>query len=361
MPFLCIGLRQSEIFRNFAVIMDKQDSQILKGVAILLMIFYHLFNREGNVDLCTNLIYIGSEPLVSILARASNPVAFYLILGGYGLYCVWRKGDKNRYARVIKLVIHYWLTLAIFVTIGHMLKPEVYPGSWLKVLSNVTCYQTTYNGEMWFLLPYLVLSLSAPYIFRFYTRFKARWIVAATLLIYIATCFCISRYGASFLYHNYWIYNPLLVLHLLFNFSLGALAARADFFGRMRRWLRGKTLSGALTWGGVIALVTISCVFKYNFFYAFGVISCLACAPMGAPVKRILCKLGDQSMNMWMVHSWFCYYLFKEFIYSFSYPLLIFAVLTVISYICSLMLNRLARPIESLLLTRAQIAAKPML
>lgn len=61
--------------------MTRQQSQMMKGVAILLMIFLHLFNQEGNVALCHNLLFIDGIPLVSILSRAANPVAFFLILG----------------------------------------------------------------------------------------------------------------------------------------------------------------------------------------------------------------------------------------------------------------------------------------
>lgn len=57
--------------------MTRQQSQMMKGVAILLMIFLHLFNQEGNVALCHNLLFIGGTPLVSILSRAANPVAFF--------------------------------------------------------------------------------------------------------------------------------------------------------------------------------------------------------------------------------------------------------------------------------------------
>lgn len=113
--------------------------------------------------------------------------------------------------------------------------------------------------------------------------------------------------------------------------------------------------------GGVIVLVVISCTFKYNFFYAFGVIICLSVAPIPVFVKRILCKLGDHSMNMWMIHSWFCYYLFHKFIYSFEYPLLIFAVLVLISYMSSIVINKITIPIERIFLTRKEIRTKPIL
>lgn len=214
--------------------MNKQESQMMKGVAILLMLFLHLFNQLHNVELCRNFIFINDLPLVYILCRAANPVAFFLILGGYGLYKVNEGEDKHRWSRILKLFIHYWIILIMFVSIGCYLHPSRYPGSISTIISNFTSFNTSYNGEMWFLFPYIVLSLLAPYIFRFMKRYKTWQIIATTLFIHLCTSFCISRYGTSHLYHNLWLYNPLLVIHLLFAFSLGAVAARGNFFEKVK-------------------------------------------------------------------------------------------------------------------------------
>ena len=144
----------------------------MKGVAILMMIFLHLFNQGSNVELCHNFIQINGLPLVEILSRASNPVAFFLILGGYGMYKVYEKGDRHRWSRVGRLYINYWITLAIFLLIGWCLNSSRYPGSWQTVISNFSGFHTTYNGEMWFLLPYVILSLLSPWIFRLYRHFN---------------------------------------------------------------------------------------------------------------------------------------------------------------------------------------------
>ena len=341
--------------------MTKQQSQMLKGIAILLMIFLHLFNQSGNVDLCRNFIYIEGDPLVLILSRAANPVAFFLILGGYGLYKVYAKGDKHRWSRLLKLMIHYWIILLIFVAIGHFINPAKYPGSGLKILENITGYDTSYNGEMWFLLPYMILSACAPILFRLVRKIRAIYVIFITLFIYLCTSYCISRYGSVFLFGNMWAYNPLLIFHLMFSFFLGAMAARTHFFERLKESLANKQYLSILAWGGVIALVIINCIFKYNFFYAFGIITCLLFIPMPRIVNVVLGKLGDQSMNMWMIHSWFCYYLCHNFIYSFKYPIVIFSVLTIISYYSSLIINVIAKPIESIFLSKMEIKAKPIL
>lgn len=342
--------------------MTRQQSQMMKGVAILLMIFLHLFNQEANADLCNNLVYINGLPLVFILSRAANPVAFFLILGGYGLYRVNQKGDRHRWSRILKLMIHYWVILLIFIVLGHFIRPDRYPGSLSAIISNISCYSTTYNGEMWFLLPYVVLSAFAQYLFRLMAKFRALTVIAVTFFIQLCTSFCISRYGSSFLFNNMWAYNPLLVLHLLFNFSLGAMAARTNFFEKLyKKCTDRRNECKVIACVGIMCLVTINCVFKYNYFYAFAIITCLLFIPMASPFKLILTKLGDNSMNMWMIHTWFCYYLFHNFIYSFSYPIVIFAILTILSYLSSIIVNSITMPIERLLMTKREASRKPLL
>lgn len=319
---------------------------MMKGVAILLMLFFHLFNLSENVELCHNIISINGTPLVQILSRVANPVAFFLILGGYGLYKVNARGDKHRWSRVAKLYLHYWIILILFLTVGHFVHPGKYPGSISDIISNFTAFNTSYNGEMWFLFPYVVLSLLAPLLFNIMDRFRAWTVVAFTVFIHLCTSFCISRYGTQYLYSNLWIYNPLLVFHLMFSFSLGALAAREHFFERIRDRVAGIRHIGIFVFGGVITFISISCVLKYNFFYAFIVLAMLSLITIPRPLRIFLIELGKNSMNMWMIHSWFCYYLFHDFIYAFKYPILIFAVLTIVSYISSRIINLMAEPIE---------------
>lgn len=326
--------------------MSKDESLMLKGVAILLMVFLHLFNMSSNVSLCVNFIYIGDTPLVHVLSRAANPVAFYLILGGYGMYKVYEKGvDNNKWQRIGKLYLNYWVILTLFLLIGYILRPGVYPGSVVNIIYNYTGYWTTFNGEMWFLLPYVILTLLSPFIFSCCSKFRIRYIVAFFLFIHLCTSFCISRFGEIFLYRNLWAYTPLLVLHLSFNFVLGAMSARSGIFDKIKNVQVNVQNTKYLAMGGVIVLVSIACVFKYNFFYAFGVISCLLLIPRNRWINMTLCQLGKHSMNMWMIHSWLCYYIFHGFIYSFRYPVIIFVITVVLSLGVSFIINFIAKSI----------------
>ncbi|MGP1453930.1 MAG: hypothetical protein ACTTJ9_10960 [Segatella oris] len=46
---------------------SKADTMAVKGVAILFMLFAHLFNRSQLIDLSTPLVYVGEQPLVYLL------------------------------------------------------------------------------------------------------------------------------------------------------------------------------------------------------------------------------------------------------------------------------------------------------
>lgn len=204
--------------------MTKQESTILKGVAILLMLYLHLFNQMSNVELCVSYLYVGNVPLIHILSRAANPVAFFLILSGYGLYKVRKKNPEYNIVKKLRnLYIHYWITLALFVPLGAwMLGCARYPGSIGATISNVTAWHTTWNGEIWFFFPYLLLALSSKQIFKVMDSIHPLLYFGATLFVSLAMGFCISRYGAAYLYRHQLAYMPVLYFSLLFSFSLGA-------------------------------------------------------------------------------------------------------------------------------------------
>ena len=327
---------------------SKQDSLVSKGVAILLMLYLHLFNQMNNVLLCHNNVYIEDIPLIHILVRATNPVPFFLILSGYGMYIVYKKGDKHRYSRLLKLLLHYWVILLIFVGIGSFLYPDRYPGTWSKILSNVTGYKTTYNGECWFLLPYVLLSFTSPWVFKVTDRYKDGIVVPILFLINLSTSFFISRYGERFLFHNYWAYIPILYFNLMLSFYLGSMSVKHDVFQKVSSKIRPY---GKYLWILLLLLVLLRCCYNtYSFdeFYAYPFLLLFVNAPRLKIIDRCLALLGNHSMNMWMIHSWFCYYLFHDYIYELKYPIAIYIVLILISLVSSYIINFICHPVEKI-------------
>jgi len=66
-------------------------------------------------------------------------------------------------------------------------------------------------------------------------------------------------------------------------------------------------------------------------------------------LDNFLYEMGRRSTSMWLIHSYYCYYLFKDFIYGFKYPLMIFIVLLVISYLSAVVVDWINRPLQNLM------------
>lgn len=329
--------------------MTRELSQQIKGIAILMMLFLHLFNRPENVALCKPWIFIDGEPLVYLLRKALDPVPFFLILSGYGMFKTENNSLKHRLQRLLTLMIHYWIILALFVFIGSFLRPEVYPGTITDIIGNFTTYTYTYNGELWFMFPYIVLALASPLYFKLVRKCNS--------LIILLLSFGALHFQSWFAYHftdivssHQIFYNIQDILKLQFYFTLGALAAKCHIFTHISK-IRGKyyvTLLGIAT---IIALIYFKVFLSndiFSQFYAFLVICAINLINISGNTARTLTALGKASLNMWFIHSWFCYHLFHDFIYAFQYPLLIFAVLLTISYVCAIVADKLIKPITRL-------------
>lgn len=317
--------------------MSKQESQELKGIAILFMLFLHLFNHEQEVALCSNTIFVDGIPLVHLMTRMANPVPFFVILSGYGLYASYCRGGYFGLPKLLNLMSHYWLVLVLFVTIGAFRFPDTYPGDWCKILENFTAFNTTYNGEHWFLFPYILLAITSPYLFRLCDKYKSWVVLLVSYLLYLGSCFCISRYGASYLYTHMLAYHPILYISLLFNFLLGAMAYKNQWMKHVDNRILKK-----VAWGLLATFCIIRCCIDTGAFhnlFVFAFIWIWLQTPRTTWVKAFFSHLGKHSMNMWLIHTFFCYYLFHDWIYSFKYPILIFIVLIVVSYLSSVVVN----------------------
>lgn len=334
--------------------MSKQESQELKGVAILLMLFLHLFSNESDAASCSNLFYIGGVPLVHLMTRMANPVPFYVILSGYGLYATWQKGDKRRWSRLLNLGLHYWLILLFFVLIGAFLVPWKYPGTPYTVIENLTAFNTSYNSEHWFLFPYVLLAVTSPFLFKWCGRKNLFFVLVCILALHgvshilyirISDLFMISRnnhflisgYGERYLYVFMLLYHPILYGSLLLNFLLGALACKNNWFKRcadrsLIKW----------AWLLLILLCVVRCSIKtgaFHYIYVFVFIWIWQQMMRPKWLNTFLAYMGKHSMNMWLIHSFFCYHIFHDWVYGFRYPILIFCVLLLMSYLSSCIIN----------------------
>ena len=316
------------------------ESSMLKGVAIIMMLWLHLFLKESDIGNYTDFNLANGKPLAYFLTRLCTPVSFFLILSGYGfayLYYNNRLSPRTQFPRLLKLYIHYWWILLIFVPIGMFVRPDRYPGTITDVVLNLLSWSHNYNFETWFLLPYALISLTALYILKIINKVGLKPAVATTFLLYLASSYLFSRYG-SFVYSQLAIALLVEYTQFLFSIVLGVVLFRSKFVKQ--------GLSGLFVYVVLLFLLILRCLLPtaaLDPIYSFLVILIALRLPMPSIAKRILSYLGDYSMIVWLSHTFFCYYLFHDFIYGFKYPLAIFIALMVISLFVGIVIRYLAK------------------
>ncbi|MRJ07962.1 hypothetical protein EDL99_03540 [Ornithobacterium rhinotracheale] len=217
--------------------MDKTLTTKIKGVAILIMLFLHLFNKSKDY---ISFLKINGEPLFHLLSKYTMIcVPFYLILGGYGLYKTYEKNKNNislkkNFSRVFLLYCNLWIVLAVFVSIGSFIKPEKYPGDISTFLLNFIGLECSYNFEWWFLLPYSILMFFTPIIFKLIDRFKL-YFVFFTLILGYAVSFYISIKVKNNINHNQILELLITTISLLSAFTIGAFEAKMNFFSKLNQ------------------------------------------------------------------------------------------------------------------------------
>ena len=309
--------------------MSRQHSAIIKGLAILLMLIYHLPRILGPETM---------DPAIrGFLASIAHPIQYFVIVSGYGLYYAYSQGRLNwtyLLKRTGRLYIAFWLVIAIFAFgIGSLM----YPGKFLKspyyVITNLIGWRWDFCQFTWFLLTYVLLSFCSKWIFKSIDRLGNIASIILTMFISMGMTWLISRYYLTFLRYNYVVYHPVLVMQMLFSFTIGAAMARIVLSGKEVTWskLKGKNWLVLLLLLAVFASRGSVYLSSIPFFAAIVVWLILHIEP-GVVSKNFFVPLGNMSMMMWFLHGYIGPILFRDYYLMLKWPVLIYVVWVIISF-----------------------------
>ncbi len=326
--------------------MSREQSAIIKGIAILLMLIYHLNNIPGiqGLDNC----------LADTLITASHPINYFILVSGYGLYfayCQKRLTWNCLLKRTLRLYLAYWLVLAVFVLgIGALFYPGRFDLSWDVLLVNFIAWRWDYCIFTWFLFPYVLMTFAAKWVFRLVDQLGSSVSVVVAVLSYLAVAVIVSRFLVP-LMSQYHALNHLVVLaQSLPVLMVGAVAARRALSGRSLtwNWMHGKNWL-------VIMLLLASFALRgqihsmiLNPFHAAFVCWLVLHMTAGGLPKRTFVELGNKSMPMWFSQGFLAVVMFSEYYLLLHWPLLIWVVWALVCYLVSCLLM----PVVSLLARR---------
>lgn len=162
-------------------------------------------------------------------------------------------------------------------------------------------------------------------------------VFAMALGIYLITSAILKFYGEDALAASIGMafYNVFLSLYMLLAFTLGVIARRDRWLEKVNDYVR--KWSNKIPLCNLWLLLTV-CIIKcliptsaIDPFYTLAFIMLFLTIPLGSMVKTSISYIGKHSMNMWLIHTWICIRLFQTEVYGLKWPLLIYAVVLLLS------------------------------
>lgn len=277
-------------------------------------------------------------------------VSIFLFISGYGLMKSAMNnefGYKKSWDKIKNTYLMFWKVFVIFIPIGFLMK--VWDFDMIDFLGNVTAISWTYNQEWWFLSLYMEILLIFPLLFKI--KNKHIWLILAILSIIVTKIVC-NVFGNKapdglllrHIYHICYYWGTVLI---------GCICAKYEIF----EWINKKM--AFLGGGKFVAYLLFACVLmglRKVFdqpMITLLVVPCLALGVSAIPKNNLWVKpmefIGANSMNMWLIHSFICYYYFKDILMSLGNPILIFIMLTIVSLLLALATSYLWKSLSSLL------------
>lgn len=313
-------------------LISKQNSLVLKGAGILLMLIHHLFYSKISRTAYDDIIIHGHGLINEIGIFSKLCVAIFVFVSGYGLAIKYYDDVplKEYYVtRFKKLYFNYWFIWLIFVPIGvfvfHRSFEEVYGShivqkaimEFLGVLN--LRGQLGYNPTWWFYSCIIVLYLIFPWL---NSRIEKNPYLILTL--------------GLFAWYAGFISFVQPCSHYLLPFLAGMLMARKPHvFERIG-------IREIITSLFLLCMMRNFCenlVFIVDTMISMGLAMLLYHVKLPKWMDIAMASMGKHSMNIFLFHTFIFLYWFREYIYITRNPFLILLSLLISCYLISVMIE----------------------
>lgn len=338
--------------------LTKADSFCLKGIAIIMLLFYHLYREDYLFQKFNTSFYPFSEDIVtSIVVMFKMCVSIFAFISGYGLLTSFKEKTINRkevlkwnIERIIKTMSGFWIIyIVVFITttIIDFYPYEVYfseatTAAPLYIVLDFLGLSNLFGTPSmlfawWYMSAAIVFIILVPVIYLLAR--KTGYLPIAFIIIMLPRVLNIGYPGGSSLY--------TFILPMIF----GMIFADYDIFKKITNILANKKINYII----MFALLSLVIVYYYLFFnnvsketqweLVFGIFPvfiicfCRFFVIRIPGINKVLMFLGKYSMNIYLIHNFYRHIYLKKFLFSFKNFLLIFLVLMFISLVTALLIE----------------------
>lgn len=347
-------------------------TMISKGLAIVLMVYHHLFafpNRIAAVDY-KPIMMVDNLPLDQLIGQFGKLcVAIFLFLSGLGLYKSFESKHKftfhQGFIRAINFFTIYWIVFFIFIPIGLKYFDNTVRYVWNPKLFiyNLFALIHTYNGEWWFVSVYIELVLLFPLIIKLIEK----WPVLTTYLSF--TC----MFLAAFIQHLDDFFPTLELVQIAINhlstlfkwqimFITGIYFSKYSIFVKVNAFFSKAHLNNKIMFLLLLVLCfylrqytypsimkirgpEIAGIYNYSDFILAPIVifSFVKLVQNITILERLFLLLGKHSTIIWLTHTFFIYYFFQEMSFAPYYSTLIVIWVFILTIMVSIGINFLIR------------------
>lgn len=311
--------------------LTKEQSKILKGIAILFMVCLHLYNRSDTEGYYLSLLQIKGLPLVYYLSFICDAcVPIYCFCAGYAAYLQKDNNMKYTLHRLMKLITKYWIILLLTCIFGYIFNDPNIPGNIFEFLGNVFLYDISYVGAWWFIQTYVLLTLSAPLLIKVVDHINKYILLFITLCIYLIAYYFRMMHV---IHTHYYILNITINALVLYGTSL-LLFIIGMLFRKYQTisYIRNKISNCSSVVGLFIILISIiiHIMIKSMIIAPFTAIIFIIgfiLLDIKGFMKKVLLFFANHSTNIWLVHMQFYAIFLKDFVFSTNTVLGCFVIL----------------------------------
>lgn len=312
------GRQDHQQVSNF---LEREHSDALQGIAVLFMVFHHLFDFPERISVPYSLVLVSFESVLASFGRICIPMLAFL--SGYGftrkfdlleysgekvtiLYCY-----KNMAKSILSFFCKYWIVFAVFVTYGLIVK--IYPFDARAFFKSLFGFNDFYNREWWYVANYLILLAAFPVLYFFLSLLRKSIPKAVNLLLWV------SLIAAGTVYLR--LVSLVALLMVFLAFLLGMVFEGHSLPDRLIAVMKDsdvlKTIIG-ITVFCLVFIIKAKFITNTAYDHFWGALLVLSLALviktkwMTASLDHVLRFLGKYGIYIWLTHTFFAYYYFQK-------------------------------------------------
>lgn len=335
---------------NKGKFLSRNESAIIQGIAVMLMVFHHLFGFPDRITseyvIVSDFSFLHIGTILSYFGRIC--ISIFAFCSGYGIY----KKLSNIYTddflynlkcgyiaiikQAVKFFARYWLVCALFIPVGYAM--GVYSFELVPLLKCLFGIAFPYNAEWWYVSSYLIFLLIVPLfvaIEKLLYRFMSQVAINVLYILVILCATILSIIGK-------------VDLAVYFCFVSGIACVSTNLFDKCYAFIC-KTGIFKYIFGFVLLVVlalsrialNLNC--DYDFIcapiFVFGLGIIIKAKIFVDYINKVLLFIGKYSTYIWLTHTFFAYYYFQQYLYWFKYSTIIFIVCLICCIVVGIVLE----------------------